>query len=68
MSSHGSHIGWHPAKPNTILKGTSQGTFLQVLVKIGIAVSGVDENENPHRLNVKLSPVMAAMFDDARKN
>ena len=28
----------------------------------------VDENVNPHRLNVTLSRAMAAMFDDARKN
>ena len=69
MSGHGGHLGWRPVKPNTTFKGDHPRT---ISPKSGYnwlnGFREVDENVNPHRLNVKLSRAMAAMSDDARKN
>ena len=65
MSGHGGHLGWRSVNPNTIFKGDHPRT---ISTKFGYnwlnGFREVDENVNPHRLNVKLS---RAMFDDARK-
>ena len=69
MSGHGSHPGKRLVKPNKIFKGDHPRT---ISPKFGYnwlnGFREVDENVNPHRLNVKLSQAMVAMFDDARKN
>ena len=68
MLGHGGHPGWHPAKLNTIFKGDHPRT---ISPKFGYnwlnSFREVDKNVNPHRLNVKLSRAMAAMFDGAWK-
>ena len=68
MSGHGSPLGWLSVKPNTTFIGDHLRT---ISPKFGYNwLNGfrlVDENVNPHRLNVKLSRAMAAMFDGARK-
>ena len=37
--SHGGHLGYRTAQTDTILKGTTQGSFQQSLVEIGTVVS-----------------------------
>jgi hypothetical protein len=37
--SHGGHLGYRTALTDTILKGTTQGSFQQSLVEIGSVVS-----------------------------
>ena len=37
--SHGGHLGYSTALTDTISKGTTQGSFQQSLVEIGIVVS-----------------------------
>jgi hypothetical protein len=37
--SHGGHLGYRTALTDTILKGTTQGSFQQSLVEIGTVVS-----------------------------
>ena len=39
MSGDGGHIGWRSAKTGNLFKGTIQGTFHKILVKIGLVVS-----------------------------
>ena len=68
MLGHGGHLGWRSVKPNIIFKGDHPWT---ISPKFGCnwphGFREVDENVNPHRLNVKLNRAMAAMFDGAWK-